>query len=115
MFTFRVCNKSRITLFVAMLYKVSGDNWRTVGWAQYKSGECAPIRGTYPRDDFYWYAEDGPGRISYSGNDAQGCVNPKDSFDRTVSGNFSCQPGEKIVGFTKISERDINQGVTLID
>jgi uncharacterized membrane protein len=115
MFTFRVCNKARPTLFVAMLYKVGGDSWRYVGWAEYKPGECAPIRGSYPTNDFYWYAEDGPGKITYAGNDAQACVNPKDSFDRTVSGDYTCQPGEKIVGFTKIDQKGINEGITLLD
>jgi uncharacterized membrane protein len=114
-FTFKVCNKSRLTLYVAMLYKVGGESWRMVGWAEYKAGQCAPIRGVYPRVDFFWYAEDGPGKVTYSGKDAQACVNPRDSFDRTISGDYSCRPGEKIVGFTRINEQAINDGITLID
>ena len=114
-FQFKVCNKSKNTLFVGMLYKVSGDSWRYVGWAQYKAGECGPVQGTYPRDSFFWYAENGPGTITYAGNDAQGCVNGNDAFDRTVSGNYSCQPGEKIVGFSKITPEQIQNGITLLD
>ncbi|MGH6770889.1 MAG: DUF1036 domain-containing protein [Xanthobacteraceae bacterium] len=114
-FTFKVCNKSRTTLYVSMLYKVDGNSWRMVGWAEYKGGQCAPIRGTYPKVDFFWYAEDAPGKITYSGKDAQACVNPRDSFDRTISGDYQCRPGEKIVGFTRINEQAINDGITLID
>src|SRR4029078_9123119 len=77
-FQFKVCNRSRIPLFVAMLYKVSGDSWRTVGWVSYKHGECAPVRGTFSRNDFYWYAEDAPGNVTYSGKDAFGCINSRD-------------------------------------
>ena len=114
-FQFKVCNKSKATLFVAMLYKVSGDNWRYVGWAQYKAGECGPVQGTYPRDSFFWYSENGPGTITYAGTDAQGCINRNDAFDRTVSGNYSCQPGEMIVGFSKITQEQIQNGITLLD
>ena len=114
-FQFKVCNKSKNTLFVAMLYKVSGDSWRYMGWAQYKAGDCGPVQGTYPRDSFFWYSENGPGTITYAGTDAQGCVNQNDAFDRTVSGNYSCQPGEKIVGFHKITPEQIQNGITLLD
>jgi uncharacterized membrane protein len=114
-FQFKVCNKTKNILFVGMLYKVSGDSWRYMGWAQYKPGDCGPVQGTYPRDSFFWYAENGPGTITYAGTDAQGCVNQNDAFDRTVSGNYSCQPGEKIVGFHKITPEQIQNGITLLD
>jgi uncharacterized membrane protein len=114
-FTFKVCNRSKIPLFVAMLYKVEGNAWRTVGWVSYKPGVCGPVRGTYPRNDFYWYAEDGPGNVSYAGKDAYGCINSSDGFDRTVSGDYQCAPTEKIVGFTKVDETSIRDGITLTD
>lgn len=114
-FTFKVCNRSKTPLFVAMLYKVDGGAWRTVGWVSYKPGVCGPVRGTFPRNDFYWYAEDAPGTVSYSGKDAYGCINSSDGFDRTVAGDYQCAPNEKIVGFTKIDERSINDGITLTD
>jgi len=114
-FTFKVCNRSKIPLFVAMLYKVEGNAWRTVGWVSYKPGVCGPVRGTYPRNDFFWYAEDGPGNVSYAGKDAYGCINSSDGFDRTISGDYQCAPTEKIVGFTKIDETSIRDGITLTD
>ena len=114
-FTFRVCNRSRIPLFVAMLYKVDGNAWRTVGWVSYKPGECAPVRGTFPRNDFFWYAEDGPGNVSYAGKDAYGCINSSDGFDRTVNGDYQCAANEKVVGFTKIDDASVQNGVTLED
>jgi uncharacterized membrane protein len=114
-FQFRVCNKSRLTLFVAVLYKLDAKTWRAAGWVEYKPNECAPVRDPFPRDDFYWYAEDGPGKVTYAGNDAQACVNPKDSFDHKITGSYSCQPGEKIAGFTKIDQKGINEGITLVD
>ena len=114
-FQFKVCNRAKITLFVAMLYKVSGDNWRYQGWASFKAGDCGPVQGAYPRDAFFWYAENAPGTITYAGNEAQGCVNQNDSFDRTFSGNYSCQPAEKIVGFHKITPDQIQNGITLLD
>jgi uncharacterized membrane protein len=114
-FQFKVCNRSKIPLFVAMLYKVEGGAWRTVGWISYKPGVCGPVRGTFPRSDFYWYAEDGPGNVSYAGKDAYGCINSSDGFDRTVSGDYQCAPQEKIVGFTKIDETSIRDGITLTD
>jgi uncharacterized membrane protein len=114
-FVFKVCNRSKIPLFVAMLYKVDGNAWRTVGWVDYKPGTCAPVRGTFPRNDFFWYAEDGPGNVSYSGKDAYGCINSSDGFDRTISGDYQCAPNEKVVGFTKIDESSIRDGITLTD
>jgi len=114
-FQFKVCNRSRIPLFVAMLYKVGGDSWRTVGWVSYKPGVCAPVKGTFPRNDFYWYAEDGPGNVSYAGKDAYGCINSSDGFDRTISGDYQCAPNEKVVGFTKIDDASIRDGITLTD
>jgi uncharacterized membrane protein len=114
-FTFKVCNRSKITLHVAMLFKVENNAWRTVGWVNYKPGECSPVRGTFPRNDFYWYAEDGPGNVSYSGKDAYGCVHPSDGFNRTISGDYQCAPGEKVVGFTKIDANSIRDGITLTD
>jgi uncharacterized membrane protein len=114
-FTFKVCNRSKIPLFVAMLYKVDGGAWRTVGWSSFKPGVCAPVRGTYPRNDFYWYAEDAAGNVSYAGKDAYGCINSNDGFDRTVSGDYQCAPNEKIVGFTKIDAKSIQDGITLTD
>ena len=114
-FVFKVCNRSKIQLFVGMLYKVDNNAWRTVGWIAYKPGTCAPVRGTYPRNDFYWYAEDGPGNVSYAGKDAYGCINSSDGFDRTISGDYQCGPNEKIVGFTKIDETSIRDGITLTD
>jgi uncharacterized membrane protein len=114
-FTFKVCNRSKITLHIAMLYKVEGNAWRTVGWVNYKPGECSPVRGTFPRNDFYWYAEDGPGNVTYGGKDAYGCVHPSDGFNRTVSGDYQCAPGEKVVGFTKIDDKSIRDGITLTD
>ena len=114
-FVFKVCNKSKSQLFVAMLYKTQGDSWRYVGWAKYDPGNCSPVQGTYPRDSFYWYAENGPATITYAGTDAQGCVNQNDAFDRTVTGQYSCQPGEKIVGFHKITPEQIQNGITLLD
>jgi len=114
-FTFKVCNRSKITLHIAMLYKVEGNAWRTVGWVNYKPGECSPVRGTFPRNDFYWYAEDGPGNVTYGGKDAYGCVHPSDGFNRTVSGDYQCAPGEKVVGFTKIDDKSIREGITLTD
>ena len=114
-FVFKVCNRSKIPLFVGMLYKVDANSWRTVGWVNYKPGTCGPVRGTFPRNDFYWYAEDGPGNVTYSGKDAYGCINSSDGFDRTVSGDYQCAPNEKIVGFTKIDETSIRDGITLTD
>ncbi len=81
----------------------------------YKPGECAPVRGAYPRNDFYWYAEDGPGNVSYAGKDAYGCINSSDSFDRTVSGDYQCAATEKVVGFTKIDDNSIRDGISLTD
>ena len=114
-FEFKVCNKAKIPLFVAVLYKVDGNAWRTAGWVDYKPGVCSPVRGSFPRNDFYWYAEDGPGNVSYSGKDAYGCINSNGSFDRTVAGDYQCAPNEKVVGFTKIDERSVNEGITLTD
>src|SRR5688572_6194611 len=112
-FIFKVCNKTKIPLFVAMLYKVGGEQWRYVGWADYGPNDCGPGKGAFPRDFFYWYAEDGPAKVTFPGKDAQGCVNQDDSFDRTISGDYSCQPGEKIVGFHKITPQQIENGITL--
>jgi uncharacterized membrane protein len=114
-FTFRVCNKSKISLFVAMLYKIEGNAWRTVGWTNVKSGLCAPMRGTFPRNDFYWYVEDGPGNVTYSGKDAYGCIDSAGDFDRTIKGDYQCAANEKIVGFTKIDVVGIRDGITLTD
>lgn len=114
-FVFKVCNRAKIPLFVGMLYKVEGNAWRTVGWFNYKPGECAPVRGTYPRNDFFWYAEDGPGNVTYSGKDAFGCINSSDGFDRTITGEYQCAPNEKVAGFTKIDEASIRDGITLTD
>lgn len=114
-FVFKVCNRSKVPLFVGMLYKVNGNAWRAVGWVSYKPGTCGPVRGTYPRNDFYWYAEDGPGNVTYSGKDAFACINSADGFDRTISGDYQCAPNEKIVGFTKIDEASIRDGITLTD
>jgi uncharacterized membrane protein len=114
-FTFKVCNQSKIPLFVAMLYKVDGGAWRTVGWSSFKPTVCNAVRGTYPRNDFYWYAEDAAGNVSYAGKDAYGCINSNDGFDRTVSGDYQCAANEKIVGFTKIDERSAREGITLQD
>jgi len=114
-FQFKVCNQSKIQLSVAMLYKVENNAWRTVGWINYKPQECAPVRGTFPKNDFYWYAENGPGTITYSGKDAYGCVHPTNRFDRTISGEYQCAEGEKVVGFTKIDETNIRDGITLTD
>jgi uncharacterized membrane protein len=113
-FQFKVCNRSRITLHIAMLYK-DGNAWRTVGWINYKPNECAPVRGTFPRNDFFWYAEDGPGNVTYGGKDAYGCVHPSDGFNRTVTGDYQCGPGEKVVGFTKIDDKSVQDGITLTD
>jgi len=113
-FVFKVCNKSRITLHVATLSKES-NGWRTKGWSNYKAGQCTPVDGTFPRNDFYWYAEDGPGNVTYSGKDAYGCVHPTDGFNRVVSGDYQCAAGEKVVGFTKIDANSIRDGITLTD
>lgn len=114
-FVFKVCNRPRIQLHIAMLYKVDGNAWRTVGWVNYKPGECSPVRGTFPRNDFYWYAEDGPGNVTYGGKEAYGCVHPSDGFNRTISGDYQCPSGEKIVGFTKSDANSIRDGITLTD
>jgi uncharacterized membrane protein len=114
-FQFKVCNRSKIPLFVAMLYKTNPDTWRLVGWVSYKPNVCAPVRGTYPRNDFYWYAEDGPGNVTYSGKDAYGCINSNDGFDRTITGEYQCAANEKVVGFTKVDETSIRDGITLTD
>ncbi len=114
-FVFKVCNRAKIPLFVAMLYKVEGNAWRTVGWVDYKPGTCAPVRGTFPRNDFFWYAEDSPGKVTYSGKDAYGCINSSDGFDRTITGEYQCAPNEKVVGFTKIDAASIRDGITLTD
>lgn len=113
-FVFKVCNRSRITLHVATLFK-EGNGWRTRGWSNYKAGQCSPVQGKFPRNDFYWYAEDGPGNVTYAGKDAYGCVHPKDGFNRLVVGDYQCAPGEKIVGFTKIDANSIRDGITLTD
>jgi hypothetical protein len=112
-FTFRVCNQTKIQLFAAVLYRLNADSWRMFGWTPYKPGVCGPVRGTYPRDDFFWYVEDGPSTVTFPGNDAQGCINPKDNFDRTVTGEYQCSPDERIAGFTKIDEKGIRDGITL--
>ncbi len=114
-FTFKVCNNSRTALAVAMLYKVDGNAWRTVGWINFKPSECSPVRGTFPRNDFFWYAEDGPGTITYAGKDAYGCVHPTNGFNRTTTGDYQCAAGEKVVGFTKIDANSIRDGITLTD
>jgi uncharacterized membrane protein len=114
-FVFKVCNQAKIPLFVGMLYKVDGNAWRMVGWMSYKPGECKPVPGTFPRNDFFWYAEDGPGNVTYPGKDAYGCINSADGFDRTVSGDYQCAANEKMVGFTKIDEVSIRDGITLTD
>jgi uncharacterized membrane protein len=114
-FTFKVCNKSKTPLFVAMLFKVDGGAWRTVGWVPFKPGVCGPVRGTFPRNDFFWYAEDAPGNVSYAGKDAYGCINSNDGFDRTISGDYQCAANEKVVGFTKIDEKSIQEGIVLTD
>jgi uncharacterized membrane protein len=113
-FVFRVCNKARITLHVAILFK-EGNGWRTRGWSNYKSGQCTPVQGQFPRNDFYWYAEDGPGNVTYAGKDAYGCVHPSDGFNRLATGDYQCAPGEKVVGFTKIDANSIRDGITLTD
>lgn len=114
-FVFKVCNKSRNSLFVAMLYKTENNAWRTVGWVNFKPGVCGPVRGTYPRADFFWYSEDGPGNVTYGGKDAYGCINSNDNFDRTITGDYQCAPNEKIVGFTKIDDASVRDGITLTD
>jgi uncharacterized membrane protein len=114
-FQFRVCNKSSIPLFAAMLYKTGENTWRMHGWAPFKPGTCGPVRGTFPRNDFYWYVEDAPGNVTYSGKDAYGCINSDDGFDRTVTGDYQCASNEKVVGFTKIDEAGIRDGITLTD
>jgi uncharacterized membrane protein len=116
-FTFKVCNRSKVPLFVAMLYQVDGGAWRMVGWAPFKPGVCGPVGkgATFPRDQFYWYAEDAPGNVSYPGKDAFGCINSADGFDRTVSGDYQCAANEKMVGFTKIDEDSIRDGIVLTD
>src|SRR5207237_1440944 len=69
-FQFKVCNKSSIPLFASMLYKVGPNSWRMHGWAPFKPGVCGPVRGTFPRTDFFWYVEDAPGNVTYGGKDA---------------------------------------------
>jgi hypothetical protein len=73
------------------------------------------VRGTFPRNDFFWYAEDAPGNVSYAGKDAYGCINSNDGFDRTISGDYQCAANEKVVGFTKIDEKSIQEGIVLTD
>jgi len=115
-FQFKVCNQAKIPLFVAVLYKVESGAWRTVGWFSFKPGVCGPAgKGALPRNDTYWYAEDSPGNVSYSGKDAYGCINSNDGFDRTVAGDYQCAPNEKVVGFTKIDEKSAQTGITLTD
>lgn len=114
-FVFQVCNRSKIPLFAAVLYRRDATTWHLFGWTPYKPGQCGPVRGDFPRDDFFWYVEDGPSTVTYPGNDAQGCINPKANFDRTFSGEYQCAPGERIVGFTKIDEKGIREGITLTD
>jgi uncharacterized membrane protein len=113
-FAFKVCNQSRTGLSVATLWK-DGANWRTRGWSNFKPGQCGPVEGNFPRNDFFWYAEDGPGTITYAGTDAYGCVHPTDGFNRTISGDYQCAAGEKVVGFTKIDANSIRDGITLSD
>lgn len=115
-FMLKVCNNSKIPLFVATLYKVPSGAWRTVGWFSFKPGVCGPAsKGTFPINDTYWYAEDSPGNVSYSGKDAYGCINSSDGFDRTVSGDYQCAPSEKVVGFTKVDATAARDGITLTD
>jgi uncharacterized membrane protein len=115
-FIFKVCNKSKIPLFVAMMFQVDGGAYRTVGWVSYKPGVCAPAaKGTFPSSQFYWYAEDGPGNVSYPGKDAYGCINSNDGFDRTITGDYQCAANEKVVGFTKIDATSIRDGIVLTD
>jgi uncharacterized membrane protein len=114
-FQFRVCNKSSIPLFAAMLYKVGENTWRMHGWAPFKPGVCGPVRGNFPRNDFYWYVEDAPGNVTYSGKDAFGCINSRDGFDRTVTGEYQCAANEQVVGFTKIDDAGTRDGITLTD
>ncbi len=115
MFNFRVCNKSKEDLFVAMLWKVGPDSWKYARWAQFKRGQCGSA-GTFPREESYWYAEDGnnPGVVTYPGQDAQGCIGDK-NFERTVTGAYSCLEDERIAGFHKITEQTIKEGITLVD
>ena len=114
-FQFKVCNTSRRLLFIAIIYKVSADAWRSVGWASYKTGLCAPLKGTYPRNDFYWYAENATSQVIYSGKDAYGCIDSNASFDRTITGDYQCGEKERVVGFTKIDEASIRDGIALSD
>ena len=114
-FQFRVCNRTKIELFVAIMFKPDA-NWRAVGWVPYKPGVCAPVgKSTFSRTEFFWYAEDAPGNITYPGTDAYACVNPSDNFNITISGEYSCGDKEKIAGFTKIDAGTINNGLTLTD
>ena len=115
MFSFRVCNKASEDLFIAMLWQVSPDTWKYARWAQFKRGQCGSA-GTFPREESYWYAEDGnnPGVITYPGQDAQGCIGDK-NFERTVTGAYSCLEDERITGFHKITEQMIREGITLSD
>jgi hypothetical protein len=102
-------------LFVAVLWKVGPDTWKYARWAQFKRGQCGTA-GTFPRDETYWYAEDGnnPGRVTYPGKDAQGCIGDK-NFERQVTGAYSCLPDERIAGFHKVTEQTIRDGITLVD
>jgi uncharacterized membrane protein len=114
-FVFKVCNRSKIPLFVGMLFKTGENTWRALGWVSYKPGTCGPVKGTFSRNDFYWYAEDGPGNVVYAGKDAYACINSADGFDRTISGDYQCAPNEKVVGFTKIDDTTARDGITLTD
>ncbi len=91
------------------------DTWKYARWAQFKRGQCGSA-GTFPREESYWYAEDGnnPGVITYPGQDAQGCIGDK-NFERTVTGAYSCLEDERITGFHKITEQMIREGITLSD
>ena len=66
-FQFKVCNRSKIPLFVAMLYKVGGNSWRTVGWVNYKPGTCGPARLRTPLARLNTYGKLWPVRPKPSG------------------------------------------------
>jgi uncharacterized membrane protein len=116
-FKLKVCNKHRdkISLFVAVLYSKDANTWQSKGWITVDAGECTESSDAYPRQNTFWYAESAccPVKVTYPGKDAFGCTNPKDDFERSITGDYQCSDDEQVNGFKRVSEDIIKNGLTL--
>ena len=65
-FMFKVCNRSKIPLFVGDALQGRRQRLADGRLGALQARRMRPgAQGTFPRDDFYWYAEDGPGNVTY--------------------------------------------------